>query len=738
MGLIYESRGNNSTLITAPLGWALWLSVVCALTFLIASPSSHAQDGPPLPQECHYVNNYCNLYSYEGPCPNGTIERTIAGPPDPFGNPSVTRHCEFNSDNEGTDLELGANVPSFLPGANFPVQIAEALGYPGEGCTAESQGMSFAGNPINIGSRNKVERVVDYRGPGRMPIEFIRTFNSADENTESAQPLGQKWSLSFERLQRWTPPAGSGSTEGLLNIRGDGQRIRYYRKEDTVTGIQYFERVNGKFARIMKNESDDSWMLLDGLMEERYDSHGRITLKTNESGEYVKFTYATGTSLYPIRIDHSSGRYLEIAYRTNGELHWIRLPDGNLISYTHNARGNLETVNYPHQGGSHLSPPHNGLSTVTETYYYEDSNNPDSITRFQNGKGLNAYWTYASTGEALSSVHEAGFEQMDIIGTSTSGGTTSITTRNALGKDTVFNFQEIAGSTKLTSVDGVANGNCAATNRSMTYDANGYYDTVVDREGNTIDYDYDGHGLLTQTIAGAGTPEALTTTYEFDTTLEVPTRIANQSSESTFSYDERGRPIERKVKNLSSHGVTNEVRTWTYSYPEAFRQDTSENTELIRKVVIDGPRTDVTDTTTLQYDTNGRLQSITNALSQTLTVNSYDTGGRITKVTLPTGMTVEYEYHPRGWLTKITEKLATKTLSGTTENQVRVTEYAYDEVGNVERVTYPDGSYYDFYYNAQDLPFRVDNANGEMMWYDYDDEGNITRERVRHEETDTA
>ncbi len=724
-------------------------TLLAALAFLalLAMPrSSFADLGPPQVEECFFINNYCNLYSYEGPCPNGRVERTISGPPDSSGNTSVTRFCDFADDNQGTDLELGANVPTLLPGANVSTQVAEALGFPGglpgsdtEGsCSPEGQGISYAGNPINIGSRNKVERVMDYVGPGRLPIVFSRTFNSADENTESFPPLGKKWSMSFARLERWVPPAGSGATEGLVNIRPDGQRIRYYRRDDASSGIQYFERVNGKFARILKDTSDNSWRLLDGLIEERYDSFGRLVLKTDESGEYLKYNYLLGTSLYPNRINHSSGRFLQISYRSNGELDQITLPDGEVITYTHNARGNLETVTYPHKGGSHLSPPFNGLTTVTETYFYEDSNNPDSITRFQNAKGLNAYWTYTSTGEAVSSVHEAGFEKMDIIGTTTSGGTTSITTRNALGKDTVFNFQEIAGSTKLTSVDGVANGNCVATNRSMTYDAQGYYDVVVDREGNTIDYDYDGHGLLTQTIAGAGTPEAITTTYEFDTSLELPTRIANPASESTFSYDERGRPIERKVKNLSSNGVTNEVRTWTYSYPEAFRQDTSEDTELIRKVVIDGPRTDVSDTTTLLYDTSGRLQSITNALSQTLTVNSYDSGGRITKLTRPTGMTVEYEYHPRGWVTKITEKLATKTLSGTNENQVRVTEYAYDEVGNVERITYPDGSYYDFYYNAQDLPFRVDNANGEMMWYDYDDEGNITRERVRHEETTTT
>ena len=71
-------------------------------------------------------------------------------------------------------------------------------------------------------------------------------------------------------------------------------------------------------------------------------------------------------------------------------------------------------------------------------------------------------------------------------------------------------------------------------------------------------------------------------------------------------------------------------RAWTITY--------NSNGQPL---TIDGPRTDVTDVTILDYyscttgDECGQLESITNALSQVTTYDSYDASGRVTRI--PTG-----------------------------------------------------------------------------------------------------
>ena len=83
---------------------------------------------------------------------------------------------------------------------------------------------------------------------------------------------------------------------------------------------------------------------------------------------------------------------------------------------------------------------------------------------------------------------------------------------NSLGKQTTSHYRK----GKLLSATGHASASCPAAYREATYDANEHEDIVADFAGNLTDFDYSPGGLLLRKVEAAGTPEARTTTYEWD------------------------------------------------------------------------------------------------------------------------------------------------------------------------------------------------------------------------------
>jgi len=75
------------------------------------------------------------------------------------------------------------------------------------------------------------------------------------------------------------------------------------------------------------------------------------------------------------------------------------------------------------------------------------------------------------------------------------------------------------------------------------------------------------------------------------------------------------------------------------------------------RMTVDGPRTDVSDTTEYHYDTLGRLTSIVNALGHTTTFQNFDAYGRPKTINFPAGLVRNLSYHPRGMVLTSTDGL---------------------------------------------------------------------------------
>ncbi|MEL6951651.1 MAG: RHS repeat-associated core domain-containing protein [Pseudomonadota bacterium] len=595
-------------------------------------------------------------------------------------------------------------------------------------CTdPNNQGAALVGNPFNLFSGNKVEQSVDYLGAGRLPLMFSRTFNSRNVGA-SAGPLGEKWQVGVPRLEQWwsglSNPAPGSDWLGMILVREDGQRVKI-RAEDgplvpgTTNVTTRFERTNGRIERLYQTTTG-TWNYFDGTMEYRFDSSGKLTLKIDHpTGEYLKYDYNAQSGRSPSQITHNSGRKLIFQY-TSGRLTRMTDPGGKHTDYSYHGNGNLRRVDFP-----------NG---AYEEYFYEDPAFPDYITRRIDQAGRQTTWGYDANGYAVSSEGNGGTNKVSVVSRSNANGEWQVRTRNVLGKEAIHKFREFGGRKKLVSTDGIALANCSATSQTTSYDANGYYDVVTDREGNVIDYDYSANGLLTQLTEAPGTTLERWTRYEYDPHTEQVTLVENQEQDAAYTYDSHGRLTEVRLSDKSGPLPD---RVWTITYPVT--STTAEGTTLVRQVFVDGPKPGTADTSKVFIDSAGRVASVLDPANHLTRFLNYDAWGRPLTIQYPSGMATNVTYNDRGWLTSKTDVVDTKYFSnGYTYQQNRTTSYDYKIDGSLSKVTFPDGTYLQFFYDTHNRLNRIENTLGEYYAFERDLAGNIKSERIQHDETTTT
>jgi YD repeat-containing protein len=142
---------------------------------------------------------------------------------------------------------------------------------------------------------------------------------------------------------------------------------------------------------------------------------------------------------------------------------------------------------------------------------------------------------------------------------------------------------------------------------------------------------------------------------------------------------------------------------------------------------IDGPRTDVPDVTTHRYYANddvdpgkrGNLQTVTNAAGHQTSVTEYNAHGQPLAIVDANGLTTTFVYDAR-------QRLKTRTVGSES------TTYDYDNVGQLTKVTFPDGSFLLYRYDAAHRLTGIDDSDGNRIAYTLDAMGNRTLEEVRN------
>ena len=439
----------------------------------------------------------------------------------------------------------------------------------------------------------------------------------------------------------------------------------------------------------------------------QYDRAGRVTRIANPAGGVYRFRY-----------DGASGGCsgeLENFACVAGNLTSVEFPDGRSRVYHYNE---LDKVN----GGAACAgrPPFSpGRGHL-----------PNHLTGLvdENGERF-ASWTYDCEGRATSSEHAGGAGRVAVAYDEPAPGQSTVTDAR---QSRVYTFTQSHGVSRNTALSHppVAGRSAAA---SYGYDANGNIASRVDWNGNRSTHDYDLTRNLERvrteglTASGDATPRIVTT--EWHPVFRLPQRIAEPLRITTLEHDAdgalcgaRGALCSRSIQatddvtGAQGFSATREgrPRTWSYRY--------DADGALLS---ADGPRSDVADTTTYTYYAaddqdlarRGNLATIRNAAGHVTSFAAYNLHGQPTTIVDPNRMTIELGYDER-------QRLVSRDAGG------ELTRYDYDAVGQLTRLTLPDGSRLAYEYDpARRLVAVEDNLRNRIV-YDVDELGGRREELV--------
>lgn len=296
---------------------------------------------------------------------------------------------------------------------------------------------------------------------------------------------------------------------------------------------------------------------------------------------------------------------------------------------------------------------------------------------------------------------------------------------------------------------------------AYTYNAFGNVLTHRNKLGGITSYQYDALGRRTQETLPAAA-------YNTSGT------VAASAIVNRFEYDSRG----NMTRKIEAYGISGQTRTTNYTYDAADRlryvsgdavqilpgQEESNN-DLYTVTPTEEMRYDRRGNVIERIDANGfrtqtwydKLDRVTHQLVQqtgthgTLTRNTYDASGNVTETrafetlvtmqanaagTPPAGsgnaraVTFEYDRLNRMiWSRTQAVWTADFTSGATIMQSVLATHYLYDAMGNVIRVTDPNGGQVHSYYDKLGRKEREVDQGRYLTHWEYNAQGNVTRER---------
>jgi YD repeat-containing protein len=437
-----------------------------------------------------------------------------------FGVPAY--ECSFTVNIGGTDfgvdhivLVVGDKCPD---GQTFDAIVGRCA-LPGEQQNRRQEGdpddeanndpHDCQGDPINPAIGNQFEEVVDYRDVDG-ELRFVRFYNSTQG----------KWRHSYGASLIITPSAVALTFE-------DG-RSSVFSVVGNVATAEPTER--GTLVN-----SGGNWVYSSPDRQTlTFNTQGQLTAWTSPAGLTQKLTYGYDSTFTNqlVTVTDSRGHTLSFAEDFTGLLVSLAAP-GVGATYTTNDGGLLTSASRTMQG-----------KTTSQSYLYEDANNPAHLTGVVDERGIRAAtWTYDAQGRATSSTRNGGIEKTT-VGYS-DDGTTTVT--NALGHVVTYKYALVAGANRMTTVTGEPAPGCPIANSSFTYDARGQIATHTDALGRVTAYTYDTQGRMTAKTEARGMALERTTTTTWDGVSFRPKTVTTPDRVVTYTYDAKGRLLSTQT-----------------------------------------------------------------------------------------------------------------------------------------------------------------------------------------------
>jgi YD repeat-containing protein len=623
------------------------------------------------------------------------------------------------------------------------------------------------GNPVTAASGYKTESQTDYSGAGG--LEFTRYYHSyqfLDATTltldgHAPKSLGGAWRSNFDKRVVLVP------APGIMALSFPDGNVQYFNSQ----GKAIFNYTGGR-ASLVTLPNGAGYVYQGPDVVETYGPDGRLVSITRPTGETLTLAYGNTPDMFiPLKVPglvdpldfpqhftllrsvtDSYGRSLTFRYALPGVLVEMWDPSGALTRYQYDqVIDNLVSVTYP-DGRSRRY----GYAEAGSIPYGYDPYLPRALTTITDENGDQFGWfTYDTNGRVASSQHAGGALRYTF--TRPSAATTNIT--DPLGTTRAFSFQVVDGITRLTGNSTSGGAGFGAGVQGRTYDSASNLTSQTDFNGSKTCYAYDTDRNLetarVEGLAAAANCNNLTApgaalpagsrkiTTEWDPRWRVPARIAEPRRITTFTYNgnsascapagavipdgsANGQPIgvlcsKAVLATTDSAGslgfgatLEGQPRTSTYTY------DTHGHV-----LTANGPRTDAADVTTTAYYADddadpgkrGNVSTVTNALGHVTSITAYNAWGQPVTIVDPNGLTTNLAYDQR-------HRVVSRNVGG------ELTSYDRDGVGQLTKVTLPDGSFLGYSYDAAHRLTGMSDNLGNRIAYTLDAMGNRTQEQV--------
>ncbi|MBI3564673.1 MAG: hypothetical protein HY079_05705 [Elusimicrobia bacterium] len=374
-----------------------------------------------------------------------------------------------------------------------------------------------------------------------------------------------------------------------------------------------------------------------------------------------------------LRMDDSFGRWIAFTYNPQGQMVGASDSAGRSASYAYDAQGN-KTAETDFNGD-------------TTHYDYDANHRMTQITYPNNGHMTLAY---DGAGRVSTEQEDGGNNKRDYAYYASS---TAVV--DALGRTTLYNWTQVQGIRRFTSIVDPSGGSTV-----MTYDAGMNLASITDPLGRTTQLKYDAKNNPTSVSNALG--QTVQATY--DPVYSQPQSITDAKGNVTrISYDAKGNAV-------SIQDALNGI--WNFGYDAQGH--------------LTAARDPLGDSAGFTYNAQGDLVGAVDPLSLSYGFGR-DALGRLTRFTSPTAKHIDLTYDPTGNLTQFKD-----ALNG-------VTNYGYQSgrLGGrlLQSLTDANNHQQSFGYDVMGRPTSVTNALGQAITIAYDVKGNPTQITNRKNQT---
>jgi YD repeat-containing protein len=365
---------------------------------------------------------------------------------------------------------------------------------------------TFAGNPINIISGNKIQREYDFGHEAFSGLQLYRTYNSLD---------GQ-WVHNFSSRLEF-------ADDSVILISSDGSSSIFVNdsgayKSKSNAGLLYNDSVNQEWRYISPEQNQYSFR-----------KDGRLIRYAAAEGSSINLSYQNSATFMSVRVTDDFGKEIRFTEDVKHQLLSANY-SGDMVAY--NYRYGVLQSNEKTRG-----------STTTARHYIYDSPSGQGLTGIVDERGIRfATWTYDGSNRATSSVHVGNAGRTDI---KYGRGYSEVV--NPLGKVAMYNYAKVGDMERIISIAGEPSANCSASNSTYTYNDRAQLLTKTDAKGILTAYTYNDRGLETSRAEASGTSLARVTTTEWDPTRFLPVRIVGPDTITVYSYDLQGKLLDRHL-----------------------------------------------------------------------------------------------------------------------------------------------------------------------------------------------